>query len=132
MNRPRRPGLGGNQNERRSGGWLAWLFRNLLALAIIGGVIYSFVSPALGPRRAGNAPPSAEAVELATTASISRQALTVAKFNQRQLLAVYDEVNRAFAEWEKELAAWEKEGPPLLTSEDGKRVAADGAQVKRF
>jgi hypothetical protein len=134
MNRPRRPGLGGNSNERRSGGFLAWLFRNFFALVLIGGIIYYFGLPAL--RQVGNgpqaAPPSAEAVELATTASINRQALTVAKFNQRQLLALHDEVKRAFDEWEKELAAWEKEGPPLLRSDDGKRIAADGAQVKRF
>src|SRR5262249_36048629 len=71
-------------------------------------------------------------VELNTTASIHRQQLAVAKFNQRQVLGTYDELKRAFDDWEKEQTAWEAEGPPLLKSDDGKRIAGDVAQVKRF
>jgi hypothetical protein len=141
MNRPRRPGLGGNRNDRGSGGWLAWLFQNLFALAIIGGVIYYFLWPALGPRQARigpqaagehTAPPSAEAVELATTASINRQQLLAAKLKQRQAIAAFDELSRNLGDWEKEIAAWESQGPPLLRSDDGKRLAADTTLVKQF
>src|SRR4051812_16153781 len=119
MNRPRRPGLAGsNRNERGSGGLLAWL-RNLFTLALIGGAIYYFILPALGPRPFANgpqaagertAPPSAEAVELATTASINRQQLIEGRLKQRQAIAAFDELTRDLRDWEKEIAAWQSEG----------------------
>ena len=56
------------------------------------------------------APPreSFENVELTTAASIQRQQLTAAKFEQRQLIATYDEVTRLLGDWGNELEAWEK------------------------
>ncbi len=77
-------------------------------------------------------PDNLQSVELTTAESIQRQQLAAAKFKQRQAVAIFDEVTRAIDEWERELAAWEKLGPPLLTSEDGKRIAADVTLVKRF
>jgi hypothetical protein len=71
-------------------------------------------------------------IELTTAASIQRQQLTAAKFRQRQLIATFAEVTRDLDDWEKELAAWEKTGPPLLKSDEGKKIAADPALVKRF
>src|SRR5690606_16997765 len=92
--------------------------------------------PASGPPAASPAAPSSpdqlQNVELATAASIQRQQLAAAKFKQRQAVAIFDEVTRAIDEWEQELSAWEKLGPPLLTSENGKKIAADVTLVKRF
>jgi hypothetical protein len=73
-----------------------------------------------------------ENVELVTAASVQRQQLTAAKFKQRQTLATFAEVKRALDEWEKELSGWEKTGPPLLKSDEGKKLASDPALVKRF
>ena len=73
-----------------------------------------------------------ENVELVTAASVQRQQLTAAKFKQRQLIATFGEVKRALDEWDTELAAWEKTGPPLLKSDEGKKLASDPALVKRF
>jgi hypothetical protein len=78
------------------------------------------------------APVSLENVELVTASSVQRQQLTAAKFKQRQTLTTFGEVTRALDEWEKELATWEKTGPPLLKSDEGKRIASDAALVKRF
>jgi hypothetical protein len=84
-------------------------------------------SPAPAP-----SPVNLENVELVTAASVQRQQLTAAKFKQRQLIATFGEVKRALDEWDTELAAWEKSGPPLLKSDDGKKLASDPALVKRF
>lgn len=94
--------------------------------------------PAVAQPTPVTAPPPAsgpdqlQSVELTTAASIQRQQLAAAKFKQRQAVAIFDELMRAIDEWERELAAWEKLGPPLLTSEEGKRIAADVTLVKRF
>lgn len=94
--------------------------------------------PAVAQPTHVTAPPQAsgpdqlQSVELTTAASIQRQQLAAAKFKQRQAVAIFDEVTRAIDEWERELAAWEKLGPPLLTSDEGKRIAADVTLVKRF
>lgn len=77
-------------------------------------------------------PDNLQSVELTTAASIQRQQLAAAKFKQRQAVAIFDEVMRAIDEWERELSAWEKLGPPLMTSDEGKRIASDVALVKRF
>lgn len=77
-------------------------------------------------------PVNLENVELVTAASVQRQQLTAAKFKQRQTLATFAEVKRALDEWEKELATWERTAPPLLKSDDGKKLASDPALVKRF
>jgi hypothetical protein len=90
-------------------------------------------APSLAPPPATpSGPDQLQNVELTTAASIQRQQLAAAKFKQRQAVAIFDEVTRAIDEWERELAAWEKLGPPLLTSEEGKRIAADTTLVKRF
>jgi len=73
-----------------------------------------------------------QTVELTTAASIQKQQLTAAKFKQRQLLATYEETKRALEEWEREAAAWENLGPPLLSNDGGKRVAADSTLARRF
>lgn len=160
MSRPRRPGLGGDRGGNSLGATLAGLVRSVVGIALIGGFLYLFYVPLFGPKQPApaldapqaaapqpvasaptpTAPPGSSTpgtsgttgtVELTTTASIQKQQLTVAKFNQRRLVRLYGEVTKAFDEWEKELAAWEKEGPPILTGEAGKRIAADVPQVKR-
>ncbi|MGI8938658.1 MAG: hypothetical protein ACR2JF_10685 [Iamia sp.] len=76
-------------------------------------------------------PESAQNVELATVASVQRQQLLAAKLKQRQTVAVFDELTRDLREWERELAAWQSEGPPLLRSDEGKRLAADADLVRQ-
>ena len=85
-------------------------------------------SPPAAPPAGPSSAEQLQNVELTTAASIQRQQLAAAKFKQRQAVAIFDEVTRAIDEWEKELAAWEKTGPPLLMSDEGKRIAADVAE----
>ena len=77
-------------------------------------------------------PESAQNIELATVASVQRQQLVAAKLKQRQAIAAFDELTRDLGAWERELAAWQSEGPALLTSEEGRRIAADPTLVKQF
>jgi len=76
-------------------------------------------------------PESAQNVELATVASVQRQQLLGAKLKQRQTVAAFDELTRDLREWEREMAAWQSEGPPLLRSDEGKRLAADTALLSQ-
>ncbi|MEJ7639872.1 MAG: hypothetical protein WKF75_18345, partial [Singulisphaera sp.] len=76
-------------------------------------------------------PESAQNVELATVASVQRQQLLAAKLKQRQTVAVFDELTRDLREWERELAAWQSGGPPLLRNAEGKRLAADTALLSQ-
>lgn len=71
-------------------------------------------------------------VELVTAASIQRQQLAGAKFKQKQAVANFEEIQRAIDEWEVELGKWEKVGPPLLQSDEGKKIAADANLVTRY
>jgi hypothetical protein len=145
MNRPTRPGLGGARPNQGPGP-LAGLLRTIVAFALIAVVLWYFgfihisafdrkepAKPAEGPQAAqaqGTAPPAG--VEQTTTVSIHRQQLASAKVAQRQLLATFEATKQAIDEWEKELTGWEAEGPPLLKSDDGKRIAADSGQARRF
>lgn len=142
---PQRPGLGGNRPERKSGGFFAGLIRHVLTLAAAVATLYylGFLNPGpkplapAGPAGQGQAlqdpaPPGSGSVEQTTTASIHKQQLALAKVNQRQLIATYDQLTRTIDEWEKELRAWEQEGPALLTNEAGRKLASDKAQVARF
>lgn len=85
---------------------------------------------AQGPPQAFS-PESAQQVELATVASVQRQQLLAAKLKQRQTVAAFDELTRDLREWERELAAWQNEGPPLLRSADGKRLASYADLVRQ-
>lgn len=84
------------------------------------------------PQAAPFTPDASQSVELATAASIHRQQLTAAKFKQRQAIAAYDELTRDLEAWERELIAWQNEAPPLLKSDEGKRIAVDAALTRRF
>jgi hypothetical protein len=82
-----------------------------------------------GPSAAAEQP---QEIELATAGGIQRQQLAAGKFKQRQVIAAYDEVKRTLDEWEAAISTWEKEGPALLKSENGKRIAADETLTRRF
>jgi hypothetical protein len=102
--------------------------------------------PAAGvPPAAGVAPPvaaagpdeerdieRAAAASGATATSVLQQQLVDGKARQRRAIATYVEVKRALDEWADELAAWQNTGPPLLTSDAGKRIAADATLTRRF
>lgn len=75
---------------------------------------------------------AARDIEQATAGSVERQQLAAGKFKQRQAVALFEETKAAFDEWEKELSAWRSEGPSLLTSADGRRIAADQTLIKQF
>jgi hypothetical protein len=137
MNRPTRPSL---QPQRP--GIVAKLFRHVQTIALIGTSLliafwfWSGGKPnpfAQGPPSLPQAftPESAQNVELATVASVQRQQLIAAKLKQRQAVAAFDELSRDLREWEKEMAAWQSEGPPLLQNAEGKRLAADTALVSQ-
>lgn len=142
---PQRPGLGGNRPERRSGGFLASIVRTLLTFGGFVVILYflGFIKlplpggaklPQVGAEAGAEAPagPPGKNVEQVTTASIHKQQLALAKVNQKQLIATYEQLKRTLDEWEKELLAWEKEAPGLLKNEMGKKIATDQAQVSRF
>lgn len=74
----------------------------------------------------------ARLVEQVTTKSIHEQQLAVAKLQQSQLVAAYEDLTRTIDAWERELASWEQQGPPLLSSDEGRRIASDIEQAKRF
>lgn len=137
MNNPTRPTF---QPQRRGGG--SRVLRHLQTVALIGTslfIAYFFWSGGK-PNPFAQAPPqpqafspeSAQNVEVATIASVQRQQLIAAKLKQRQAVAAFDELTRDLRAWEKEIAAWESEGPTLLKSEDGKRLAADTTLVKQM
>ena len=130
---------------KKSGGVASLVMKTAWLVAVAAGVwfVLNMQKTSQGPPIAdAQAPPRASAatvapenlqnVELTTAASIQRQQLSTAKFRQRQVIAAYDEVTRALKAWETELYAWEKTGPPLVKSEDGKRLARDQALVKRY
>ena len=131
--RPRR--FDGDRRERKSGSLLGAIARQLV---YVGGIVvflyFIGVIPSFWPWRR-TAPEDVQAaaanVEVVTTASIHKQQLATAKFNQNQILASYEDVKRAIDDWERDLAAWEQEGPPLLKSEAGKRIATDPEQSAR-
>ena len=138
MNRPTRPPL---QPQRP--GIVAKLFRHVQTVALIGTSLliafwfWSGGKPnpfAQGPPSLPQAftPESAQNVELATVASVQRQQLLAAKLKQRQAVAAFDELSRDLRDWERELAAWQTEGPPLIRSDEGKRLAADTALLSQI
>lgn len=144
---PSRPSF--ESRRRGTGGGPKSLLRSLLGYAFFGGVLYAAYwfgwlpsrdekAPQAGranaqvPQAAPFTPDAAQSVELATAASIHRQQLTTAKFKQRQTIAVFDELTRDFAEWEKEVTAWRDEVTPLLKSDEGKRVASSADLTRRF
>lgn len=137
MDRIERPQL-----QPQSTGIVAKVFRHaqtvaLLAMSLlIGFWFWSGGKPnpfGLGPPPPPQAftPESAQNVELATVASVQRQQLIAAKLKQRQTIAAFDELSRDLREWEKEMAAWQSEGPPLLQNAEGKRLAAETALVSQ-
>lgn len=148
--RPRYP-----LREKKGWGIASFLFKTVWLIAIVYGVVLftnawkpaPLPDPADAkaqgpPATAGDtaakkspappASPEVQTVELTTAASIQKQQLTAAKFKQRQFIAAYDEAKRAIEEWSKEFAAWETAGPPLMTSEAGKRIASIPDLVRRF
>jgi septal ring factor EnvC (AmiA/AmiB activator) len=142
---PQRPGLGGSRPQRSSGSLLGYLGGKLLSAAVFLLVLYFLgviklpnwggaKPPQAGVEAAAEAPagPPGKNVEQVTTASIHKQQLALAKVNQKQLIATYEQLKRTLDEWEKELLAWEQEGPGLLKNEAGKKIATDPAQVSRF
>ncbi len=137
MSTPTRPTF---QPQRRGGGFSRFL-RHLQTVALIGTTLviaYWFWSGGK-PNPFGQAPPptptftpeSAQNVELATVASVQRQQLIAAKLKQRQVIAAFDELARDLREWEKEIAAWQRVGPTILSGEDGKKLAADEVLVRQ-
>lgn len=84
------------------------------------------------PPTAADNETQARLVEQVTTKSIHEQQLAVAKLQQSQLVAAYEDLTRTIDAWERELASWEQQGPPLLASDDGKRIASDIEQAKRY
>ena len=134
QSRPRR--FDGDRRERKSGSLLGAIARQLVSWGSLVVLLYFLgVIPSFWHRQL-NAPEDVQAaaanVEVVTTASIHKQQLATAKFNQNQILASYEDVKRAIDDWERDLAAWEQEGPPLLKSEAGKRIATDPEQLKRY
>ena len=136
--RPEKPNF---RPQRRSGA--AKLFGHIKTIALIGALLligyWVWVGGKPNPFAQGPppqpqtfTPESAQNVELATVASVQRQQLIAGKLKQRQATAAFDELTRDLREWEREIAAWESEGPPLLRSEEGKRLAADTTLVKQF
>ena len=142
---PSRPRPSPTPASKKSGGVASLVTKTAWLVAVAAGVwfVLNMQKTSQGPPTAdAQAPPRASAatvapenlqnVELTTAASIQRQQLSTAKFRQRQVIATYDEATRALKVWETEADAWEKTGPPLVKSEDGKRLARDQSLVKRY